>query len=202
MVIMTNTKKCRQQLLTYNAFCNNCISNRIRQRVESWTSYFDRSIISKSTLFGAASHIRATKVRHLNDIIHSIKFSTYTQIQPCYFVSQWKTNPSKPAKPLHLLLATIKTKTAPKEYTHSTITHTYKFYQKWVLQKSVEWKSTNYVNVNIVQYNKNRCKKEEEEKWQEGKGTEGQNKANLTKRKNTMRTEKDKITETEKCGVN
>lgn len=80
MVIMTNTKRCRQQLLTYNAFCNNCISNRIRQRVESWTSYFDRSIISKSTLFGAASHIRATKVRHLNDIIHSIKFSTYTQI--------------------------------------------------------------------------------------------------------------------------
>lgn len=59
-----------------------------------------------------------------------------------------------------------------------------------------------YVNVNIVQYNKNRCKKEEEEKWQKGKGTEGQNKANLTKRKNTMRTEKDKITETEKCGVN
>lgn len=72
-----------------------------------------------------------------------------------------------------------------------------------VLLKSVEWKSTNYVNVNIVQYNKNRCKKEEEEeKWQKGKGTEGQNEANLTKRKNTMRAEKDKITETEKCGAN
>lgn len=35
----------------------------------------------------------------------------------CYFVSQWKTNSSKHAKPLHLLLATIKTKTAPKKYT-------------------------------------------------------------------------------------